>query len=315
MAERASKKASKPSTRNNAQRSSDITIEWICFGLWEWVLITLSVLLSATLTYYFFDNGGDYTFTLYFMAAMLCLMPFALVTERMYAKREPKQKHGFGGVVVVINAVAVFVATVGAFIAAVMNILSVFVDANTSSSTYAAISSSFVVAILGLLLFIRIISPVKFRKYTKVFPWIVVGISLATVIAASFGPFKSQIANRDDRFIENNLPAIDETIRSYTDKNRRLPASLNDIAMDESDNSYAMIKRNLVKYTANTKESEEGSEHESFYYELCVNFQKSKGSSRQASKVDDLYTLRSSHAAGEQCYGQRADVYGYKTQH
>jgi hypothetical protein len=302
---------SKVTTKRDTQPSTDVALQWICFGLWEWTLVALSVLLSATLSYYFVRDSGDYTFVVYILASLLCLLPFSLVAERMYAKREPDQKQGFAGVVMVLNAVVVFLATLAALITAVMSSLSIFVNAHASSGTYTVIISSLVVTILGLMLFARIINPPKLRKFTKIFPWLVVIITGVSLVAAIAGPFRSQISSRDDRFIEDNLSTVNENIRSYASENDKLPKDLGSLSLDQEyeDGAQTLVDRDLVSYVPDTKKAKTANGYKTMYYRLCVSFEDKKGSGQPAAEVRELYDLRSNHASGRQCYNLEADVY------
>ena len=302
---------SKAATKHDTQHSTDVALQWICFGLWEWTLVALSILLSATLGYYFVRDSGDYTFVVYVLASLLCLLPFSLVAERMYAKREPDQKQGFAGVVMVLNAVVVFLATLGALITTVMSSLSIFVNAHASSGTYIVIISSLVVTVLGLLLFARIINPPKLRKLTKLFPWIVVVITAVSLVAAIAGPFRSQISSRDDRFIEDNLSTVNENIRSYASDNDKLPKTLGNLSLDQEyeDGAQTLIDRDLVSYVPDTKKPKTADGYKTMYYRLCVSFEDKKGNGQPASEVKELYDLRSNHGSGRQCYNLEAEKY------
>ncbi|MEK7153087.1 MAG: hypothetical protein AAB834_04010, partial [Patescibacteria group bacterium] len=281
--------------QDSVPRPADVAVEWICFGLWGWTLLALSILLSATLTYYFVETAGDYEFAVYVLGAMICLLPFALVAESMYAKREPDQKHGFAGVVMVLNAVVVFLVTVAALITAAVSALSIFVHAHASSGTHVTIISSLVITVLGLMLFGRIINPPSFKRFSKLFPWLVLLISGITVAAAGAGPFKEQINSRDDRFIEDNLSTLNEAIRGYTNSNQSPPASLDQVGFDRSyeEGAKALVDRDLVAYTPDTKDSKAADGYTTFYYRLCVTYKKAKGNKASTAVTKDLYNVNS----------------------
>jgi hypothetical protein len=294
-------------------RSSDVALEWICFGLWEWALVALSILLSATLSYYFVDSSADYVFIIYVLAAVICLLPMAMIVESMYRKKEPEQKHGFAGVVMVLNAVVVFLATIAAFITAVMSVLSVFVNAHSSSGTYITIISSIVVTALGMMLFVRIVNPPRLSKITRLFPIIVLLISLGAVAAAVSGPFKAQIENRDDRFIEDNLGTLNSAVVRHVYGARELPASLNDVSYDTGyeEGAKALAEQGLVNYRPDTKTAKTEGAYTTYYYRLCVTFKESKGEFGKQTR--ELYMISSSHGSGRQCYDQEAEYFDDKS--
>lgn len=301
--------------------SVQIVWQWVCYGLWEWALVSLSVLLSITLSYYVVGVGVD-EFTIYVLAAMVCLLPLAFFVDRVYVRQEPAQKHGFTGVVMVLNAVMVFLATVGGFIAAVISLLSMFVNGGSDTLTIATISSLVVTALAGML-FVRILNPEKLRRFTKIFPWVVLAVAGLTVVFSVAGPIRSLQSTRDDRLIENNIYTIDTEIRNYAYDHRRLPASLNDVALGTSyqKDAQSLIDRKLVTYRPNTKPSKIQTQNaqdaisslapapsETEYYQLCTTFDKEKGSGKYKPK--DLYNVGLDHPAGKVCFDQEVVIYG-----
>lgn len=302
-----------PEQKEIPQKHTNIVLQWVSYALWELTIITLSVLLSSTLTYFMVDTSSDYAFVIYFLAALICLLPLAFFIDRWYAKDEPEQKRGFSGVVMVLNAVIVFLATIAGLITAVVSTLSVFVNTQTSATTHIAIISSLVVTILGGLLFLRILNPPKFRVFCRAFRFIVALIAGLTLIGVIAGPFKMQINTRNDRFIEANLPTIGSAMYDYTSDHKALPGSLDDLALVGAyyDDARALIKKDLVRYKPNTNVTTETTAYQTvtkYSYELCVTWQRAKGAQDNLPK-SDIYYITERHAAGEQCYDLQIEVY------
>lgn len=303
-----------PEQRETPQKNTNVVLQWISYGLWEWTLVALSVLLSATLTYYLVDTRSAYTFVVYFLAALLCLLPLAFFSDRWYAKSEPEQKHGFAGVVMVLNAVIVFLATIGGLITAVVSTLSVFVNTQTSAATHITIISSLVVTVLGLLLFVRILNPPKLQAFCRFFPMVVVAIAALTLIGVFAGPFKMQLNTRNDRFIEANVPAIELSVTNYVNDHRSLPSTLDELDLNSSYNADAkeLVEKKLLRYTPNSKPQKKEVDLQTtttiYYYELCMTWQRAKGDQDNLPKKD-IYQITERHAAGDQCYELEAQVY------
>jgi hypothetical protein len=47
--------------------------------------------------YFFVDDGGQYDYMTYLLAALVVLLPIAFVVDLLYSRRDPAQKHGFCG--------------------------------------------------------------------------------------------------------------------------------------------------------------------------------------------------------------------------
>ena len=314
-------------TTSQLQSSAVLIVkQWLTYGLWSWTLLSLSILLSSTLTYFIIKDQFDYTFVLYVLAALVCLLPIAYIADRLYAKVEPEHKHGFAAVVMVIHAVLVFLISLGTLITAVVTALSIFTDASVANSKYVIITSSLLIAILGVLFFVRIMQPARLRPLSRQFPLIIVIVSILTLIAAIGGPIKSEAANKQDRLIEQNLDWVTTAINDYTRTNSRLPSSLSDLPLNSSyqQNAKLLITHNLVSYDILPNASSYAPENTvtstlkpglrlstpSLRYQLCVTYKHASGSGTVPSDTyDTSYIDTRSHPAGRQCYTLTAYTY------
>jgi hypothetical protein len=313
-------------SKQQAPSASQIVWQWVCYGLWEWALLSLGILLSLTLMYYIIDDTTPENFVIYLLAAMLSLVPIAFFVDRMYAKHEPQQKSGFSGVVMVLNAVVVFLATVGGFIATVVSLLSIIVNGSSDSLTIALISSV-ITAVLGGLLFARIVNPEQIRRFTRFFPWIVVAVAGIAMVFAIAGPIRSLASTRNDRLVENNMYAVVSEIRSYAYEHKKLPKSLDDLTFTYSEDAQRLIDKDLVTYKPNTKPMEQkllgqlsdytnqlGGQsnvqtEKIFHYELCADFDRKKGAPSSTLNENAIYDIGNRHPKGETCYKLTASVY------
>ncbi|HSX16828.1 MAG TPA: hypothetical protein VLH86_01865 [Patescibacteria group bacterium] len=289
--------AHKPGTPNNA---IDIVWQWVTYGLWEWALVALSVFLSSTLTYFFVHSASSgYEFGMYSLAAVICLLPLAIFADRMYSKREPHEKHGFAAVVLVLNAIVVFLAVVGGLITAVVSVMSWIINGQFSADTKITVISSLVVALLGGLLFARIMKFARLERILRIFPLIITAVVIVTTIFAIAGPFRSLIGTRNDRLIEANIGTVSTAIDDFTTQNNRLPASLDDLTFNQpyQDGAKNLVKKKLVTYK---HDSNTGSSYYGLTYQLCATFKKAKGNPASSSK--DVFSASYQHGRGEQCY-------------
>ena len=292
--------------------------QWLTYGLWSWTLLSLSILLSSTLTYFIIKDQYDYTFTLYVLAALVCLVPISYIVDRLYSKAEPEHKHGFAAVIMVIHAVLAFLISLGALITAVVTALTLITDASPTNSKYVVIASSLLIAILGMLFFARIMQPARLRPLSRGFPLIIVAVTIVVLVAAIAGPVKSEAANKQDRLVENNLDSVALAVDNYAQTNKHLPDSLSDVSFDNSyqQDARLLVTRNLVAYhtLSNTSNDVPDSTVTStahpgvrlqipLSYQLCVTYKHAKGSGSTRNQISNSsYIDTSSHPAGYQCY-------------
>ena len=312
------------------KNAATVAWQWITYILWEATLFTLSVFLIAVLAYFITGASSvTYSFSIYSMAALVCLLPAAFLVDRCYRKREPEQKQGFAGVVMVLNVVVVMLAIVGGVVAAAFSLFSLLLDNESAKSVTVTVISSLVVSLLGVLLFWRILPNRRVLRLVKLFPWVVMAVSVAALVMALAGPVRTLLSSRNDRLIEDNVTTLDSAIQDYFSQKAVLPASLKDLSLSSTYQSGAkqLIDRHLVEYepgivsgsspTINaydpTSSSYDYSYSSSDYgyktadYKLCMTFGKAKGNGAGGNK--DLFTVSSDHGSGRQCYDLTATSY------
>lgn len=290
----------------------DIVWQFLCYSLWELTLLTVTGLLSTTLTYFFIAKTHDYSFAIYVFAVLICLLPVALVAEKFYAKREVMQKHGFSAVVMVLNAVGVFLVTLGSLITIVVTLLVKLVNGNISKTDSIVIMTAFIVLVLGAMLFARIINQPKLARVRRIFPTAVVAIAVITLILTIVGPIHYQTQTKADRMIDDGLPAINSALENYATGNNKLPSSLSALSSDSSA-SYSLdpaakqlISKNLVSYERRGVTGDSSDYNQVFAFQLCVTYTKPEGMPRSGELSEtDLDSVN--HPAGYVCYLLHSD--------
>lgn len=294
------------SPTNRPSGATEIVWQWLTYGLWQGVLLILSFFLSSVFAYYFVHGNTSLgqEFSVYSLAAIICVTPLAFLVDRAYSKQEPAEKYGFASVVLVLNAVFVAVVLVGSLVALVVSVFWMILNAEMSSATTVSILTSLVVTALGLLLFTRIVgAPHRLKRILKLFPLIVVGVVALTSILSIAGPVRSFVSTRADRLIEDNITTLNSAIQTYATDHSRLPKSLDELSLTESSQSGAkkLVSRKVVTY----KPDDTSTDSYSLTYKLCVTFKKSKGT-QEGGSFNSLYAVTYSHGSGEQCYDQSA---------
>jgi len=301
----------------------DIVLQWLSYCLWSWSLITIATLLSSSLTYFLVSGSrenGSYEWQLYFIAAMVCLVPAAFFVDRFFSKTEQPRKHGFAAVVMVLNAVFVFLFALGSSIGFVIGLMQLVLKPGDTTTTQVVIISTFVTAVLTFAFFFRILNLEKLKIFPTVFRYVMLGVSLLAIILTFSGPFVRELSLKDDRLIEENLSRVNRLVQDYARSNNKLPESLDQL---QPTNSYeqgarTLIESGLVRYERETsgtvsvtRSSRSSSTTDNLAnlsalkYQLCVTYKASKSSSYSDYDTYDTYTSylsTYSHPKGEVCY-------------
>jgi hypothetical protein len=291
--------------------SIDIVWQWLSYALWELLLASLAVLISAIFTYYFNHSTSSNTrdLVIYSLVIVLCLVPFAFFADRIYRHREPDQKRGFAAVVMVLNAIPVFLTALAAFVATVIALVSILVNANGSPATSVFIASASSTALLSGLLFIRIIHRPQMKRFSNLFPVIVLGIALVALVLGAAGPFRSEITDRHDSLIEDNLAGISNDIQDHADADNNLPSSLHfsELNQDGVSGEQTLVNKHEVTYTRlNSEPVSSTSGLKLLRYQLCVTYDHPLGNGKNSTSTNGIDT--SHHSSGLVCYTQSVDV-------
>lgn len=306
-----------------------IILQWLTYAFWGWVVIALAFLIGSNL--YYFINKEDVTgFVPYSIAAVLVLLPIALLCDYFYSKHEPTKKSGATAVIMVIHAVIFALLGVGAMMTAIFLIIRLLIGSNDSTIT--GILTATIVTLLYATVLVRTINPQnRIQNISKITKIIMVVTMVISIIVTIAGPIAKGYTLKQDKIIDNSLPDISSTINQYANKNKKLPASLSDLTF--SDSSYDkgakdLVSKKLVEYKPITISETLNQTPEIFNdddsttlqfrkpsssmstdlkYELCVNY---ISKSANYGKYNDYYTEDDyrnypdtyTHPAGHYCY-------------
>lgn len=284
-----------------------IVLQWLTYALWGWTLIATSILAGIVLTFFLIKDSSIGDAPLYFMAAVLVLLPISTICDIFYSKHEPVKKSGASSVAMIINAVIFALFGIGSLIAVVFSLVTLFISSSNLESTLVTLYVAIIVAILFGALFLRTILPKKLygmRRFFIIFMMVAIGTICAFSI---FGPTIEARLTRNDKLIASNLDIVSDAVNSYTSTNDRLPDSLSTLKL--ADDAKKLVSDNLVSYKKDTKSSSVNYLHDkTFYYQLCVTYKKASGTSNDIYRglsEDDEYSSYIStyyHPSGYTCY-------------
>jgi hypothetical protein len=122
---------------------------------------------------------------------------------------------------------------------------------------------------------------------------------------------------RNDKLIESSINTVSDSISTYASDNNQLPSDLGSLKL--TGDAKKLVTDNLVTYKKDTKASAYVDGYKTFYYQLCVTYQKASTSEYSSSYYSygnnnneyDSYISAYSHPAGEVCYKVSAENYDY----
>jgi hypothetical protein len=325
-----------------ANTPGTIVLQWLSYAFWGWAVVAIAY-LAAVITSYLLDGTwvSDSTEPVaYGMAATLVLVPFALVCDWLYSKREQQDKHGIASVVMIIHAVLFTLFAIGALISVAFSVVGLLLTTGDTSGPVIAIVVSAVLAILYIDLVVRIVRPLLIMRLRLVFRISMALVTLTALVWGALGPFAQTVATKDDRAVRDGLQSLNYAINQYASTNNALPTTLTQVIQDETslqgvyptasaDNLTRLVEKGSITYKANVKPAEDDTTTDSlaktttktFYYELCGVFthglkQRSWDgivypSSPETSEEYSSYIQTGTIDAGTKCY--KLSTTSYKT--
>lgn len=308
------------STDLNANKTNQSTSallvmwQWLSYGLWWFTLVALSLVVTTVVAYYIdkytissYDNASA---LIYVVTVMLCLAIPAFFVERYYAKRERENKPGFAGVVMVLHAILLFLATLALTITPLILGIMLLRGAGTNTTEYIVnIVTCLIMLPFTVSLFVRIIKPKLVRLLLqKYFRNITFAVVLVSSVVSFIGPIHFANDIKQDVFIDENLPQLDYTISDYAYNNNKLPAALWSLKDDITDeNMRSLIRDNKVQYEIvkdiDPNAAADTSATPSYAYKLCANYKHRRGTSDGVLRYQTSETIdTSNHMAGRVCY-------------
>lgn len=305
---------------NNTNSTGLIVLQWLTYAFWGWTILSMSILTGIVLAN-FIAGASDGSVVPYAIAAVLVLLPISAVCDFFYSKHEPVKKSGAASIIMVIHAVIFALFGIGAVIAIVFCVIQLITSSTQHTDTEVALYSSLIIALLYAAVFLRTllgVNPHWLRRAFLIFMVISVGtISVLGII----GPVDNAHLTKNDRLIDDNLETIQESVSEYVTTNNKLPSNLNQISL--SGDAQTLVNDNLVNYVPNSispSTSTNSGNYSSntgttYYYELCVNYKKSSGTSNNNlsgnsdSNGYSAYISTAYHPAGYYCYKASAITY------
>lgn len=307
-----------PSRKAHVQPQSSsagiVVLQWLTYAFWGWLILGLIWLMSVILINAIVGTSVN-EIVPYAIAASIVLLPLAFVSDLFYRKYEPVKKTGASMVIMVIHAVLFALLGIGSLIIAVFTTLNmaINIDGNVDAQLVTALVAGFA-TLLYAAAFVRTLSPFKNKRVTLLYGFVMLAITILLLIFAVVGPVIKSLSTRDDRRIETSLPSLQTSIEDYITDNNKLPASLNDITIND-DTARKLVEENKVKYVSEGKTTKQIGTYarDSFRYQLCVDY-KGPSNSRYggnsgygSSYVDNgggykTYLSTYAHKAGKVCY-------------
>ncbi len=305
-----------------------IVLQWLTYAFWGWTVLVMSMLTGSVIASFVNDaeTGG---FTPYAIAAVLVLLPISIICDIFYSKSETHKKTGASALVFVVHAVIFALFGIGAVIAIVISLVTLFTSSSDTTSSQIALYTAIFVAILYAAVLLRIVNPVRFpwiKRFFILFMSVTIGV---VSVLGIIGPVAHERSTRHDRLIEENIHAISNGVNDYADKNKRLPENLSAVGytgdakklVDEGEIKYSVIATSTpIQLQKNTGVNiSQYIKPTALAYQLCVTFTKASKPSNYSSyssydnSTDSegytTYISASKHAAGQVCYKLKTTPY------
>lgn len=282
-----------------------IILQWLSYAFWGWLVVAVIWLLSVVLINAILGDSISSTVP-YVIAAGVVLLPIAFITDLFYRKHEPVKKTGVAMVIMVIHAVLFALLAIAALIVTVFNSINALIETSTSiDGQVVIIFTAAGATLLYAAAFIRTLNPFKSKKPAFIYSMTMVAATVLLLVLAVVGPLVQALATKDDRRIEQNLPAVSQSINDYISNNEKLPTDLSQIELKD-DQANLLVKDGLVDYKAEKGVASMYSQNTIEYrYQLCVTFKAkdTTGYTRTTPAGEySSYLSVSGHDKGQVCY-------------
>lgn len=283
-----------------------LVLQWLSYAFWFLYGVSMSWLAVLVVKFFTTQNHSsewsEESGLVYPLAAVIVMSISALVADWFYAKHEVAHKQGGAKVIMLLHAVPFVLMSIGSLIAMVFSLLMMMLGGSVddSSESIRVLLVGLVMAIVYGSLAFRVVFGGRKAIIRKAI-WVVLGtLALGFTVAAFVGPALETSRTKQDRLVESALSSIASDIRAYTQKNKKLPDSLNDIGRTDSsksDSAKQVVDKKLVTYKPNThpakgsgwlnkggpglvdpltRRSNNNSKDQRFYYQLCTNYRSEK---------------------------------------
>lgn len=265
-----------------------LVLQWLTYAFWGWLILGVAYLVSITAGYTL--NPGQMGDSIqepvaYGIAAVLVLLPVAVLCDIFYSKQEVDRKKGASSIVMVIHAVLFALLGIGTLITIAFSLVNMLLSGYRTGTQVVLITAA-CMFILYFLTLVRTVKPFMVKKLRFIFRIVMAAVVVAVCIWGIAGPVAATARTKDDRAVSQGLTSLHSVINSYASSKGALPNDLGVVLQERNryeSSSWETIKdlidRNLITYTPNTKApSPEPSASDSmtvqpsgktFYYELC----------------------------------------------
>lgn len=292
-----------------------IVLQWLTYAFWGWTVFATSVLAASVIAYFILPSGNN-DFSAYATAAVLVLLPIAVICDIFYSKKEPEHKTGAASIIMIIHAVLFALFGIAALVAIVFSVVQLLISSSNITGTQIALYSEIVVVALYGMAFLRTLLPVKLVKFRRIFPIFMVIVAGIISVFSIIGPIANAQLTRDDKLIDNNLSYIQSGIEGYVNSQNKLPDTLGNLDLSQTSDAKKLVDNKLVKYTPNSKPTvitpstlKPSASTATYFYELCVDYKAAVKDNRlsytpTASDSDgyNSYVSTFNHPAGNYCY-------------
>jgi len=311
-------------------------LQWLTYAFWGWTILGVAYLVSITAS--FMLQGGDFSRPIeepvaYGVAAVLVLLPVALLCDIFYSRLEAEHKKGASSVIMVIHAVLFALLGIGTLIAIAFSLVNMLLSGYRIGPQVVLITALFMFA-LYMLTLVRTVRPFIAKKFRLIFKIVMAVIVIGVCVWGVVGPVAAAARTKDDRAVNQALSTLSSSIGSYVSSKNALPKDLNEV-MATKEGYYDtqdwtsikdVVNKGLITYTPNIKPPKDNgsinpipldsgstgikrpSSNKVYYYELCGTY-KYEGNDeiyRSNPSFDateySTYIPSTNHTAGKNCY-------------
>jgi len=292
----------------------EVVLQWLSYAFWGWLAAALVWLMAVVLNLVIADNVLSEQIP-YVIAANVVLLPIAYVVDMIYRRRELGTKAGMSAVVMVIHAVIFALIAIGTLIGTVFVGVSLLTSVSSDlSMQIITLLSMLFASLLYAGLFSRIISPLKPKRLSRIVSISMLVISLGLLVWGAVGPVTQMVLRKNDRRVEQYLPALQSGIDQYVDQHGQLPENLKMVG-NLSPDAQSLVDDNAVTYKVDGEAILSDSSisilrpQNKLHYQLCVSYiaASSEVDSSQYFDSDTSSEYKSylstyGHPKGDVCY-------------
>jgi len=261
-----------------------IALQWLSYAFWGWTIVTMAYLIAA-ITAFIIEGAEGFDapeVVAYGVAALLILLPIAVVCDALFSRREMTHHSTATSVVMIIHTVLFTLVAIGALVVLAFTAVNMLLTAIDSQASTIAIVTSLTLFLLFGALIVRVARPTLHKWLRRGFRIKMVVIGLVLIVWAIAGPITTAASTKDDRAVTQAVQAVNSAIQQYTSETDELPDSIaqaldNSYSFNNTDTVDYAIEKGLVTYRANVKEPEANTTTSRFgqtdvFYELCATY-------------------------------------------